>query len=171
MSTDDDTVAFIMSLANDGPDPSDSQVTDATQPLPTSQVPVVQTTMKEVAVVESADAGIDDDFRMARDNIVEVTEVAKEAITELADIARQSQHPRAYEVLAGLIKTVIESQNNIVDLHQKRKNFKDGRGESKPDAEGDTINDNRVQNVFVGTPSELQKLMNNRSHGETIEVN
>jgi hypothetical protein len=101
------------------------------------------------------DQSVNSDFTLARANIIEMTQVAKDAITKLAAIADQSQHPRAFEVLGGLIKTVMDAQQDIFTLHKKREELKPGSAakDDVPTAPGKITN-----NLFVGSTAELQKI-------------
>lgn len=94
------------------------------------------------------------DFESARGNIHVVLETAKTAVEELAEIARQGQHPRAFEVLAKLIDTTVAASHSLLSLQEKIRQLEkiDNPNESKT---GKTINNN----LFVGSTSELQKIL------------
>lgn len=94
------------------------------------------------------------DFKMARGNIHVVLETAKEAITDLAEIAKQGQHPRAFEVLAKLIDSTVAASKSLLDVQDKIRQLEkiDNPNEVKS---GKTINNN----LFVGSTSELQKIL------------
>ena len=78
-----------------------------------------------------------------------LVERGQDAIEGILDIAKESEHPRVYEVAGQLIKTVGETTEKLIDLQAKMKELdKDG---SLP---------NKVQNnLFVGSSSELQRLL------------
>ena len=74
----------------------------------------------------------------------------KDALEGILDLAQQSQSPRAYEVAGQLIKTVTDTNRDLIDLQKKAKElFKDENVDPK------TINNN----LFVGNTSELTKLL------------
>jgi hypothetical protein len=94
-----------------------------------------------------------EDFTFARANIREVVENASDAIAKLSVIADQSQNPRAFEVLAKLMDSVVNASKHLLEIQ------KDIRVIDKPDApnndSGKTVNNN----LFVGSTSELAKVI------------
>lgn len=94
------------------------------------------------------------DLKYARDNMYEIIEAGQHALEELQDVARNSQHPRAYEVLQQTVKTMIEANERLVELNNTRKKLEE-QSNSKT-----TKADVNVENaVFVGNTSDLQKLI------------
>jgi hypothetical protein len=99
------------------------------------------------------------DFENARANIYTMVETAKDAINNLAQIADSSQQPRAYEVLAKLIDTTLTANKSLLDLQEKIRQIKDI--ESPHNDKAKTINNN----LFVGSTSELQKILKDMNNG------
>lgn len=89
------------------------------------------------------------DFEYARENLYDVIEKGQEALFDMMDVAKQSQHPRAYEVLSGMINTLVSANKDLLDLHKKKKEL------FKTEEDPKTINNN----LFVGSTAELQKLI------------
>ena len=103
-----------------------------------------------VAVVSNyGDTQVTDDFEYARGNLIAAIEKGQEALTSIVDVAGMSQHPRAFEVVATLLKTVADANKDLLEL-QKRK--KDLTGINPAPT---TVNNN----LFVGSTAELQKLI------------
>jgi len=98
------------------------------------------------------DREIDTDTKYVRQNMYDLIEKGHGAIDELLAVADQSQHPRAYEVLANMIKTMGDMNKDLIDMHEKKRKLK--QAEEK---EEKAITNN---NLFVGSTSELLKLMN-----------
>jgi hypothetical protein len=96
---------------------------------------------------------IDTDAKYVRQNLYDLLEKGHGAIDELLAVADQSQHPRAYEVLATMIKTMAETNRDLLDLHQKKKALVDQ--EKKPE---NTVNNN----LFVGSTKDLLELLNKK---------
>lgn len=95
-----------------------------------------------------------EDFRFSRANIREVIENGNDAIAKLAVIADQSQNPRAFEVLAKLMDTVVGASKQLLDVQEKI------RGIEKSDSPTDPeVRKNVTNNLFVGSTSELQKIL------------
>jgi len=63
---------------------------------------------------------VEGDFDTARDAMLSALETSQNALQELATIAKGSQHPRAFEVLAKLVDTITSTSKDLLDIHQKR---------------------------------------------------
>ena len=63
---------------------------------------------------------IDDDHEFARDSIRHVVSKGKDALDDALEVAVQSQQPRAYEVVSGLIKAIAESSKDMLEIHQRK---------------------------------------------------
>lgn len=99
------------------------------------------------------DDKVDNDFNYSRDTYYELIEKGKEGIEEMLEVARNSEHPRAYEVLSKLIKDVGDINSQLMDLNKKNKDIKK---EEQPKLDQKTTN-----NIFVGSTTDLQKLIRN----------
>ena len=92
---------------------------------------------------------VNDDFEYARGNMIAAIEKGQEALSGILDVAGMSQHPRAYEVAAALVKTIADANKDLLEL-QKRKKDLTGIGPAPT-----TVNNN----LFVGSTAELQQLI------------
>lgn len=106
----------------------------------------------ETIELESKDP-VEDDANFARDNIRNLIDKGSDAVNELAAVARDSQHPRAYEVMATLIKNISDMNKDLLEI-QKRK-----RDLSVVQKSNDV---NIDKAVFVGSTNELMKLIKNK---------
>jgi len=68
---------------------------------------------------------VDNDYKYSRENYYNLIERGQEAIEGILDVAREGQHPRAYEVAGALIKNVADTVDKLQDLQKKLKEFKD----------------------------------------------
>ena len=100
---------------------------------------------------------IDNDYKYSRENYYNLIERGQEAIEGILDIAREGQHPRAYEVAGQLIGQVAGTVDKLQDLQKKLKDLKE-----LPK----TANQNIKNALFVGSTAELQKML---KKDETIE--
>ena len=64
---------------------------------------------------------IDNDYKYSRENYYNLIERGQDAVQGILDIAKESQHPRAYEVAGNLIKQVAETVDKLEDLQGKIK--------------------------------------------------
>jgi predicted transcriptional regulator len=106
-------------------------------------------TLKAKALDDSAR----NDFEIARANIYEVIDSGKEALLKLSMVADSSQHPRAYEVLAKLMETIIDANKDLLDLQTKIRDI--NTADTPLNEKAKTINNN----LFVGSTAELQKVL------------
>lgn len=96
------------------------------------------------------DSQVEDDFDFARKNLYDVIGKSQEALEDMIDVARQSQHPRAYEVLNQMLKNVADISKDLIDLQKKKKDLVK-KEESSPQSVHN--------NLFVGTTADLAKMI------------
>lgn len=96
------------------------------------------------------------DYVLARTTFRDLIDKGNDAIEGIADLAKQSESPRAYEVMATLMRTVADTTRDLFDL-QKRKKDLAGGNEKKLDETAITID----RAVFVGTTAELLRKVKN----------
>ena len=98
------------------------------------------------------------DYEYARGSMISIIEKGSEALDDMLNVAQQSQQPRAYEVFATLLKTVADTNKDLLELQKKHKDIENMSGPSSPQ----TINNN----LFVGSTAELQKLIKKQNEQE-----
>ena len=89
------------------------------------------------------------DYKYSREVFYGLVERGQDSIEGILDIARESEHPRVYEVAGQLIKTVGETTEKLIDLQAKVKELD----------KDDSIPDKVQNNLFVGSSTELQRLL------------
>ena len=94
---------------------------------------------------------VDQDFEDVRKQLFDLAEQGDEAIELMLELARESEHPRAFEVLGQLIKNNAEIGEKILKLHKSKKEVDK---EDLPALTKDPTN-----NVFIGSTAELQKML------------
>ena len=109
------------------------------------------------AVVEETNDA-EQDFELARKNLQELAKKGNKALDELIMLAKNSEHPRAYEVVATLIKTLADTNKDLLDTRKKKLDIDKARGAS-PNNDAKTVNNN----LFVGSTAELQKFLKDRA--------
>ena len=98
---------------------------------------------------------VDNDYKYSRDTYYELVEKGKESLELMIEVARESEHPRAFEVLSGMIKNISDVNDRLMDLNKKKKDL-DKKEEIQKIA-------NTTNNLFVGSTAELQKILKNES--------
>tara|TARA_B100001079_G_scaffold251848_1_gene244457 strand:- start:757 stop:1170 length:414 start_codon:yes stop_codon:yes gene_type:complete len=90
----------------------------------------------------------DTDFRYTRENLYNLLERGQDAVEELLEIAKQSEHPRAFEVVGQLIGKLTETNKELMGLHKTKKDLSTEKGPT-----------NVTNALFVGSTSDLQKML------------
>lgn len=90
------------------------------------------------------------DFEYARENLYHLIERGRDALDGILDLASQSQHPRAFEVAGQLIKTISDTNSDLIKLHKSAKEVL-----SDPDTGPDKV----TNNLFVGSTADLTRLL------------
>ena len=99
---------------------------------------------------------VDNDYKYSRDTYYELVEKGKQSLELMIEVARESEHPRAFEVLSGMIKNLSDVNDKLMDLNKKVKDLED---------EPKKI-ENQQNNIFLGSTAEIQKLLR---QGEVID--
>ena len=96
---------------------------------------------------------VDDDYEYQRENFYNLVEKGQTAIEGILELAKESEHPRTYEVAGNLIKQVSEVTEKLGDLQEKMRKLKE-------------VPNNAPQSVtnalFIGSTAELQKILKSK---------
>jgi len=98
----------------------------------------------------------DADYKYSRENFYSLVERGQAAIDGILEVAKEGEHPRAYEVVGQLIKNVAEVTEKLADLHDKMKKLKE-----VPDHAPKSV----TNAFFIGSTKELQNLLKDKSNG------
>ena len=109
----------------------------------------------------------EEDYRFARERIKKLIDTSDEAISTMHALASDAEHPRAFEVLAGMIKTAADINGQLLGLQKERKKII-----QVDDKHGQSVAQSTTNNaIFVGTTTELQKLLRgDADRDEPIDV-
>ena len=140
-----------------GVDESLSEVFDIN---PIEYVPVTPSNTDIVVVSESTDAEemINDDYTYVRNNIRNLLGVGNNALYDALEVARESENPRAYEVVGTLLKQISDINQQLMDIHAQKQKLS---GTQSSNTDSKTITNNNA--IFVGTTDELSKMIKNMS--------
>jgi hypothetical protein len=94
----------------------------------------------------------DNDFEFTRETLYDLICKGREGVEEMIEVAKSSEHPRAYEVLSKLIKDTADTSSQLLDLHKKMKDIEKKDKPALP--QGQTTN-----NVFIGSTTDLQRML------------
>ena len=102
----------------------------------------------------SEEKNIKSDYDYSRETYYDLLEKGRESLEDMIEVARQSEHPRAYEVLSNMIKNLSDVNDKLMDLNKKNKDI---NKEDEIKQVGHTTNNN----VFLGSTTDLQKILKN----------
>ena len=103
----------------------------------------------------SEEKKIKDDYEYSRDTYYELLEKGRESLELMVEVARESEHPRAFEVLSNMMKNMADINDKLMDLNKKNKDI---NKKDEPKQLG-----NNTNNLFVGTTTDLQRLIHAES--------
>lgn len=92
------------------------------------------------------------DYDYSRDTYYELLEKGKESLELMVEVARESEHPRAFEVLSNMMKNMADINDKLMDLNKKEKDI---NKEDEQKQVGNTTNNN----VFLSSTTDLQRLL------------
>ena len=101
----------------------------------------------------------EEDYNVARENLKKLLDKSDEALDHMMQVAAEAEHPRAFEVLAGMFKTSADMTTQLIDLQKKRHEL--DKLNNEPTQSGVTNN-----NLFVGSTAELQKMLSKRADND-----
>ena len=118
---------------------------------------IIEKPKKEIVKVENIKPPIngedeDTDFQYARENLYNLIERGQDGLDELLEIAKQSEHPRAFEVVGQMIDKLTTTNKELINLHKTKKDITTEKGPT-----------NVTNALFVGSTAELQKMLKDKS--------
>ena len=96
-----------------------------------------------------------DAYQQSKENLQGIIDQGKEAMEEILQVAKAGQHPRAFEVYGGLLKNMVDANKELLAI---QKQMREMDGKSK-----ETTNTTIDKAIFVGSTSELSKLLKGKS--------
>ena len=139
MSSIDDKLNEVLNIADEFVNEEKNTIKNPLEIVSEPAVPVAP---------KNADA--ETDFETGRKNLYNLLDKGNEAIEGILSLAKEGEHPRAYEVAGQLIKTQSEVAQNLLDLQGTLKKLKEEKG---------SVPKNVTNALFVGSTTELQKLI------------
>lgn len=101
---------------------------------------------------------LENDFETTRSNLHSLLQQGQDALYHALEVAKQSEHPRAFEVVGGLVKHLSDVNTQLLDLHKRKQTI-----EAPTKKESAVTNNNAI---FVGSTSELSKMLNDLRKGK-----
>ena len=117
------------------------------------------------AVVDDVQAkNITTDYEYSRETYYDLIEKGRESLELMIEVARESELPRAFEVLSGMIKGISDVNDKLMDLNKKQKEITKEDAPSESSSGGTTNN-----NLFVGSTTDLQRMLLGAADEDIIE--
>jgi hypothetical protein len=104
-------------------------------------------------IIESSETKIDNDYDTTRSNLRELLTTGQAALMHALEVAKQSEHPRAFEVVGNLMKQLADVNQQLMDLHQQKAKL-----DAPKNRDAAKVTNNAI---FVGSTSELAKMIQN----------
>ena len=108
------------------------------------------------------DKDIKDDYEFSRKTYKDLIYTGTRSMDVLAELARESEHPRAFEVLSQTIKNIGDTTEKLMALQKQKKDL---QKDEKEEARQVTNN-----NLFVGSTTDLQRMLLNKDNVIDAEV-
>ena len=112
-------------------------------------------------MTDKPDENVENDYEYSKRTYYDLIEKGQNALDDMIDVARNLEHPRAYEVASGMIKNVSDVNDRLMDLNKKKKDFY--KNDTKQ-IEGNTTNNN----LLVGSTTDLQRMLKNVSDNDNV---
>lgn len=113
-----------------------------------------------VPETNSLDEKVDYDYEQTRNNLHGLLAQGQEALLYALEIAKQSEHPRAFEVVGNLVKQLADVNHQLLDLSEKKQKL------SNKDKKEETATSVTNNAIFVGSTAELNNMLKNLNKGE-----
>lgn len=101
------------------------------------------------------DEDLTDAYQQSKENLQSIIDSGKDAMEEILQIAKAGQHPRAFEVYGGILKNMVDANKELLAIQKQIRSMDDSKKESKSQTNIDKA-------IFVGSTTELQKLLKNK---------
>ena len=87
-------------------------------------LPVEQTIQPPAVIDEGAEENLKD-IELAKANIENIISLGDDSVKEMVEIAKQSESPRAFEVVSTLMKTLLDANKDYVEMSTKKRYAKE----------------------------------------------
>ena len=113
-------------------------------------------------VVVPKDEKIEYDYEKTRSNLHALLQSGQDALMHALEVAKSSEHPRAFEVVGNLMKQLSDVNAQLLDLHEKKQKLDAPKGKQEEPNSKQVTNNNAI---FVGSTAELNKMLQNMNKG------
>ncbi len=129
-------------------------MTDMTFENKMGEILQIEPNKQEVLSPDNSNKDVEDDYDYARRNLRDLIDSGMGDLDRVMEIARQSESPRAFEVATNLLKTLTDTNKDLLELAKKKKDLTQEKEKAQ------TVTNNAL---FVGSTADLQKLIQSKS--------
>ena len=109
---------------------------------------------------DPAEVKIESDYDTTRANLLNILAKGQDALNHALEIAKQSEHPRAFEVVGNLMKQQADINQQLLDLHQQKQKLEGKKEQRAPGVQNNSI--------YVGSTTELNKFLKDMKNDSNI---
>jgi Terminase DNA packaging enzyme len=120
-----------------------------TMPQESKPLEVIDNSTGEV--IKTQEGKVETDYDTSRDNLRELLIIGQNALNHALEVAKQSEHPRAFEVVGNLMKQLADINQQLMDVHQQKQKL-----DAPKKGAADKVTNNAI---FVGSTAELSKMI------------
>lgn len=128
----------------------------------------LKTSQEAPVMVDAAKENFNSDYEYTRKKLKNLVDMGEEAIEHFKDIAEETNEPRAFEVLATLLKNTGELVRGVIDNATSKANIDGHSKENKVVGDKEVTTNNTT--IFVGTTRDLLDKLNNEQKSKVIDV-
>lgn len=107
---------------------------------------------------------IDYDYDKSRSNLHNLLSQGQDALFHALEIAKSSEHPKAFEVVGILMKQLADINEQLLKLSERKSRLDTPKESNKQGEQTKSVTNNNA--IFVGSTSELTKIIKNMNTGE-----
>lgn len=136
---------------------SDEKLSNVFGVEPIGKTELIDTNGSVIKQNDTSTEELNVDYETTRSNLHSILTQGQEALTHALNVAKNSEHPRAFEVVGGLMKHLSDINGQLLDIHKKKQQIE----APKEIAKGDSTKNVTNNAIFVGSTSELSKMLEN----------
>lgn len=121
------------------------------EPIDNSKTEIITVEGEIISINSSA---INYDYEATRANLHAILQQGQDALIHALSVAKQSEHPRAFEVVGGLMKHLSDINHQLLDLHKKKQVLDRPKDDESKEQTNVTNN-----SIFVGSTADLSKML------------
>lgn len=115
--------------------------------------------IRSLASITEDNPDISDDYETSRNTFNNILTKGSVALDDIIELARKTENPKIYEVMATVMKTLSDTSKDLFDMHRKVRELKSHPDKTAP--KGGNVDEGTItvdKAVFIGTTAELLKM-------------